>query len=783
MNRGGVGHSVLRIEDDRLVTGQGRFAGDIAGSDCLHAVFVRSCHANCRIHEVDISAALDLPGVKAIFTARDLMDAGIGDIGSLTRRVRADGDRIASAPRPVLAGSLARYAGDPIAVVIATTRYEAEDAAAAVRVVDEALASVTALEKAAAGPLVWPHIAGNRAFRLDFGNEGDVEEAFARASHVTCQDIAISRVTAAPLEPRNGIADWNAALDRYELTVGTQSPHMLRNELAMVLGVPASGLHVMSPDVGGSFGLKNAAFPELVAILWAARQCGRPVFWEASRSESFLADDHARDNLWSVEVAFDADARILGVRAYLAANLGAYLSTYGGNSPLNNLVGLLGPYAIPAASVTVSGYVTNTNPVAAYRGAGRPEASLAIERTLDTAARELGLDRVELRRRNLIPPASIPWRTPLGPVIDSGDFAGTMALALQRADWEGFPARRARAAGEGRLRGIGIANHLESAGSVARDMAELRFDAEGCAELCVGTAAQGQGHETAFRQLLGDFLGLPFDAIRIAASDTDLVHEGNGAYGSRSLTVISAALGGVRDEILARARRLAAHLLECGEHDLVFEAGAFRVAGADIRIALQDVARASHDPARLPAGFEPGLAARCTWQPSACNYPSGTHVCEVEIDPQTGEVRLLGYVALEDCGRVINPALLAGQIHGGIVQGAAQVLMEAIVHDEYGQILTGSFLDYAMPRASDMPSFVVEDDSHLATTNPMGIKGAGESGTVGALPAVLSAVLDALAVAGVHDLDMPATPSRVWRALSARALLEQNRLAVDGEGG
>lgn len=522
-------------------------------------------------------------------------------------------------------------------------------------------------------------------------------------------------------------------------------------------------LRVESPDVGGSFGLKNAAYPEFAAVLWAARRLGRPVRWLATRNESFLGDDHARDNLWRVELAFDSGGLITGVHAHLKANLGAYLSTFGTHCPLNNLFGTVGPYAIPAAAVTVEGYYTNTSPVAAYRGAGRPEACYAIERTLDVAALRLGMNRIELRRKNLIPPARMPWKSALGAVFDSGDFPENLRLALEASRWDEFPQRRERSAEKGRLRGIGLANHIESAGSTVDEMAEVQFAPDGSATVFVGTPPQGQGHETMLRQFIYELIGAEPASVRIVHSDTDAVHHGQGTFGSRAASVTSAALVGVVEKLREKAAPLAAELLSTRLQDLEFRAGQFRARGTNRVVSLSDVARASFGENRPET--ERGLGARHIWRPLAAAFPSGCHVCELEIDPETGSIELMNYIAVEDCGRIVNPTLLAGQIHGGVLQGVGQAMMESIVYDASGQLISGSFIDYAMPRASDFICLRLIDNPHPTSTNPLGIKGAGESGTVGALPAVMNAVADALRPYGIEHLDMPASPQRVWNAM------------------
>lgn len=766
LNSAGLGTPVPRWEDERLMTGRGNFADDIPVADCMHAVFVRSPWPHARILRVESAAATIMPGVAAILTGEDVRLDGLGDLPCHTRDIHPRGQEIAAAPRPVLARGKVRFVGEPVAVVVAATRSQAEDAAEQVHVDYEPLEAVAELSGAADGPLVWDDLADNRAFSLVVGNEAAVGRAFSTAIHRVVLDLAISRVTAAPLETRTAIGFYDSETACMRLVAGTQSPHLLRTLLARdVFGFADDRLTVQSPDVGGSFGLKNAAFPELAVVLWTARRLGRPVRWLCGRNESFMADDHARDNLWTVALALDADGIVTGLKAELRANLGAYLSTFGAHCPLNNLDGLVGPYTIPTAAVSVEGYYTNTPPVSAYRGAGRPEACYAIERTMDVAALQLGIDRIELRRRNLVAPGQMPWRSALGAVFDSGDFPANMAKALEAIGWADFPSRRAHSERMGRLRGIGLAHHIESSGSTAEEMAELRFSADGNATLLVGVAPQGQGHETMLRQLAAELFGLDPSRVRIIHSDTDAVDQGQGTFGSRSASVISAALAGVKAAIVEKATTIAAAFLHVNRDEITFVDGQFLVRGTRTQLSLEEVARASFRVDILPRGTEPGLAARYIWRPKAPAFPSGCHVCEIEIDPGTCHVSFCDYVAVEDCGRVINPLLVEGQLHGGIVQGIGQALMEEVSFDETGQLVSGSFMDYAMPRASELPFMRVHDNPHPTSTNPLGIKGAGESGTVGAMPAVMSAVLDALNAFGIAHLDMPASPRRLWSAI------------------
>ncbi len=595
-----------------------------------------------------------------------------------------------------------------------------------------------------------------------------MDAAFAAAAHVVETEFTISRITANPMEPRAAVGRFDRRDGRWTLYGNVQHPHTVRSVICgSVLKVPEHRLRIVAADVGGSFGMKGMVHPENVQVLWAARKVGRPVRWTGTRSEGLLGDAQARDNVSTARLALDADGRFLALRVSTLVNLGAYLSIYGPHCGTNNLGGLAGVYTTPHIHTDVTGVFTNTMNTGPYRGAGRPEAGFAVERAIDAAARELGLDRIALRRRNAIPPDAFPYRTPLTFTYDSGDFAGNMDRVLELSGHAGFAERRAASRGRGLLRGFGLANCIEMAGPGGVDETmEIRLHPDGTATVLAGTDAQGQGHETMYSQYVNEFLGLPPEDVRVVAADTDVVARARGTFGSRSSCVGGAALKEAADIVVEKGRRIAAHVLEAAVDDVEFDDGTFRVAGTDRELGLGAVARAAYRLGALPEGMEPGLGAVRTHTPPASTYPNGCHVCEVEIDPETGVVEVLSYHVVDDVGRAVNPPLVRGQIHGGVSQGLGQVVVERIVYDEgSGQLLTGSFMDYCMPRADDVPDMEVAHNNVPAAANPMGVKGVGEAGAVGALPAVYSAVLDALSERGVDAFDMPATPQRVWRAL------------------
>jgi len=771
----GIGAPVRRVEDARFLRGAGRFVDDIAATtapDAAHLVVLRSPHASARIVAVHAEAARTMPGVLLALTAEDIGELGV--LRCVTPRHRRDGSPIAQTPWRMLARDRVRYVGDAVAAVVAETREAALDAAERIAVEYDPLPCVTDAAEAAkpGAPAVWPDIApDNESFVFRLGDFAAVEAAFARAAHVARLDFRITRVSANPMEPRNALATHDPVEDRYTLVTGTQLPHVMRNEIAIhALKVPSNRLRVISPDVGGGFGMKESPFQEYVLALHAAKRLGRPVRWTATRTESFLADTHARDNISTAELALDADGTFLALRVRTLCNLGAYLAWQGPVSSTNNVGGLAGVYRTPHICTEVRGIFTHTQPTAPYRGAGRPEAIYAIERVIDLAADEMGIDRIELRRRNLIPREAMPFRTGLDYTYDSGDFARNMEMALEAADWAGFPARREEACRRGRLRGIGLANAIESAGGPHRgpmeEAAEIRFDSGGSVTLLMGSHNHGQGHETVFRQIAASRLGIAPERIRVVCGDTDLVTHGRGTIGSRSMMAAGGALVGAAERIIARGKRIAAHLMEADEADIEFAEGAFRVAGTDRAIGIEELARQSYLPGALPPGEELGLSALLVTRPGDATFPNGCHVCEVEVDPETGETALLSYVVVDDVGTVINPLLLKGQIHGGVAQGFGQVFGECIRYaPESGQLLTASFLDYAMPRADELCAMTVLNNPVPTATNPLGVKGAGEAGTVGALPALLGAVVDALRPLGVRHLDLPATPERVWAAI------------------
>ena len=766
----GIGQALKRFEDPRLVRGGGRFHDDENLPGQAHAVVVRSVHAHARVLGIDVSAALRAPGVLAVFTGEDLARAGLGSMRTTLSRTRPDGSPMFAPAHPVLVRDRVRCVGDPVAFLVAETVAQAEDAADLVRIDYEPLPAVTATADAGrpGSPPVWDECPDNVSNVFEAGDRAAADAAFERAAHVVRRRYVITRVHAQYMEPRGALGVYDPREDRYTLHADVQYPHRVRHVLATsIFRVPEHRIRVVAGDIGGAFGTKGWQYPEHRLVLWAARELGRPVKWSCERREAILADEHARDTVSEAELALDGEGRFLALRVRTVANVGAYVSSDRNLlATFMNVATLVGVYTIPAAHVHVTCVLANVNPTAPYRGAGRPESTYVIERLIDDAARELGRDRVGLRRINLIPASAMPYRTAFGVTYDSGQFEKSMDKALALADVAGFAARREASRRRGRLRGLAVVNAIERAASPQPEFAEIRFDPSGGATLLMGTKNQGQGHETTFKQVLHERLGLDPDTVRYVDGDTDRVAFGTGTMGSRSTVVGGSALWLAADKVIAKGKRIAAHLLEAAETDLLFEEGRFRVTGTDRAVTIAQVARAAFQPAQLPPGLEPGLYETGTFVPKQDTWPNGCHVCEVEIDPDTGSVALLGYLVVDDVGTVVNPLTLAGQIHGGVAQGVGQALMEEVVYDrESGQLLTASFMEYAMPRADTLPDLVIGSNPVPTALNPLGAKGAGEAGTVGALPAVMNAVIDALAPLGVRHLDMPATPERVWRAI------------------
>jgi carbon-monoxide dehydrogenase large subunit len=773
MSKFGIGQGVTRFEDARLLRGRGRYHEDVNVPGQAHMVVVRSIHAHARLRGVDTAAARAMPGVCAVFTAADLGDE-LGTMKMTLRRRRPDGSPMFAPPHRGLARERARHVGDPIAVVVADTRAHAEDAAERVRVDYEPLPSVTSTADAvrAGAPAVWDECPDNVSNVHEAGDRAATDAALAGAHRVVRRRYVITRVHAQYMEPRGALGVWDPVDERYTLHADVQYPHRVRTALATnILRVPEHRIRVVAGDIGGGFGTKGWQYPEHRLVLWAARKLGRPVKWACVRREAIPADEHARDNVSEAELGLDADGRFVGLRVRTLANVGAYVSSDRNLlATFSNVATLVGVYTIPAAHVHVTSVLSHTSSTAPYRGAGRPEATYVIERLIDDAARELGLDRVELRRRNLISSAKMPYKTALGVTYDCGDFAAGMERALKLADVAGFPARREAAATRGRLRGLAVVNAIERAAGPQPEFAEIRFAPSGVVTILMGTKNQGQGHETTFKQILHERLGLDPASVRFVDGDTDQVGFGMGSMGSRSTVIGGTALWMAADKIIAKGRKIAAKLLEAADGDVTFADGRFTVVGTDRAVGLAEVARAAFQPSQLPAGVEPGLYETGTFAPSSDTWPNGCHVCEVEIDPETGAVELARYAIVDDVGTVINPLTLKGQIHGGIAQGVGQALMEQVVYEpDSGQLLTGSLMDYALPRAADFCDIVIESNPVPTRLTPLGAKGAGEAGTVGALPAAFNAVMDALAPVHVRELDMPASPARVWQAIrSAR---------------
>ncbi len=772
----GIGVAARRKEDLRLLTGRGRYVDDITLPGVAHVVFVRSPHAHARIRAIDTTAARAAPGVIAVLTGADYRADGLGPIRhnpglsrapDVTPRVREVAP-IATPHYPMPVDSV-RFVGEPVVLVVASSIAAAKDAAELVAVSYDPLPAVAHAEDAVAPGAfqLWDVAPGNLCLDVEVGDEAGTAAAFAGSAHVVRLDTWIQRVTGVPMEPRTNIAEYDAADGRYTLHTGTgRGVAGLRDDLAQLLGVPPERVRVVCGDMGGNFGTRNFFYPEYALLPWAARRSGRPVKWTCERSEDFLSDYQGRDLTVTAELALDAAGRFLGVRASNLSNLGAHAAAF---VSLQKGMGLMsGVYDIPAAYVRGRGAVTNTVSTTPYRSAGRPEIMFVIERLIDLAADRLGLDPVALRRVNLVPAAAQPYTNPLGITYDSGDYAGAMDMALGLADWSGFPARREEARRRGRRRGIGLANYVEITTGAPRERAEVTVAPGGRVELVMGTMSSGQGHETSFAQLVAEWLGVPFAAIDYVAHDTARVVAGGGSHSGRSMKLAVSVIGQATDDIIAKGRQIAAQLFEASVADIEFAAGRFRVAGTDREIGIFEVAAAAARDGDLPDTLRGPLAAISDQTLPVASFPYGAQVCEVEVDPETGAVDIVRYAAVDDVGRAVNPLILHGQTHGGIAQGAGQALLENCHYDrETGQLLGASFMDYAMPRADDLPALATALSEVPSPTNRLGVRSGGEGGTTPALAVVINAIVDALSEFGVEHIEMPATSERVWRAIRA----------------
>jgi len=784
-----IGQSVKRVEDKRFITGKGKYTDDLVLPHMAHAYIVRSPYAHARINSIDISKAEAMDGVVKVFTGKDIADAGINGIPTGWQVDFKNGESMREPAHPLLVADKARHMGDGVAVVIAESREVARDAADLVEVDYEVLDAVVDLRKAIAdgAPKVHDEYPDNISFDWELGDKTKTDEAMAKADHITTLEFVNQRMIPNAIEPRSAIGDYDAANDRYTLYTTTQNPHLTRLLMsAFVLGIPEHKVHIISKDVGGGFGSKIPHYAEEALVTWVSRQLGRPVKWTADRSESFMTDAHGRDHYTKAEMGFDKAGNIVGLRVNTWANMGAYLSTFAPAVP-TYLHGTLlqGLYTTPAIHVNVTAVFTHSNAVDAYRGAGRPEATYLLERLMDTAARELNMDPVELRLKNFIPPfdgINQPgYQTQVALQYDSGNYEGVFRKALEMVDYEGFRKEQAKAREEGRLLGIGISTYIEACGIApsavvgalgARaglyESAHVRVQPTGKVSVYSGSHSHGQGHETTFAQVVADKFGIPLEDVEIVHGDTESVAFGMGTYGSRSLSVGGSAIMKSIDKIIDKGAKIAAHKLEADVDDIEFAEGKWTVKGTDKSISFGDVALTAYVPHDYPQGLEPGMDFSSFYDPANFTYPYGAHICVVEVDPETGKVTLKRFVACDDVGNVINPMIVDGQIHGGIAQGIGQALFEGAVYDDFGQLINGSYLDYTMPRADDLPMFEVDRQETPCPHNPLGVKGAGEAGTIGSTPAVVNAVIDALAPFGVKDIEMPLTPERVWRAMNSK---------------
>jgi aerobic carbon-monoxide dehydrogenase large subunit len=769
-----IGDAPKRREDLRFVTGNGRYLDDLPFEGLAHAVVLRSPHAHARIERVLIEKALAAPGVLTVLTAEDVRADGLKPLRPSAEANVQTGEKFAFAPQPLLAEGKVRYVGEPVALIVAETHAQALDAADQVAVDYVPLPAVTtaAAARASGSPEISSEVPGNLCFDWRTGDPGAVEAAFAAAAHIVELRLDNHRIVTNPIEPRGVIGLWNLEQGRYTAYVASQSIHATRDNTARALGVAPAAVRFVAPDVGGGFGAKNFIYPEHVLTLWAAKRVGRPVKWIASRSEVFLADHQARDHVADAALALDAEGRFLALRVSSLANVGAYMISAGGVQTFQyvHLPGTV--YRIPAIDLQVAAMLTNTAPIGVTRGPGFAEAVNIIERLIDAAALRYGFDRAELRRINMVPATAMPVTNAVGNTVDSGAFAETFDHALARADIKGFAMRRRESEARGSLRGLGFAYHIKGTGGSPTENVDIRFEADGTVSLITGTQTIGQGHETTFPQILADRLGIPNERIRLVQGDTDRIPLGGGHGSSRATYMGGTAIWRASEEIIVKGTRIAAEALEAAEADLGFADGRFEVSGTDRSIALLDVAALARDKGTP-------LDTYHAWTRQWMTFPNGAHVAEVEIDRDTGQVTLARYTAVDDYGVLVNPMIAAGQAHGAIAQGVGQALLEHAVYDPAsGQLLAGSFMDYALPRADDLPSYDLGFNGTRCTTNPLGVKGCGEAGAVGAFPAVTSAILDALAPFGVTDLAGPATPERIWRVMrrsAAETILTQSR--------
>jgi carbon-monoxide dehydrogenase large subunit len=784
MSQKHIGASTKRREDARFLRGIGKYTDDINVPGQAYMYVLRSPLAHAKLNGINLAAAKKAPGVVAIFTAQDLAEAKVNGLPCGWLVTDKDGKPMVEPKHPILAEGKVRHVGDPIVAVIADSLAQARDAAELVAVDYAELPAVVDMSRAFDGgsALVHDEAKQNVCYHWQFGDKAATDAQFAKAARVVSLSLTNQRLVANAMEPRAAIGSFDQATEDYTLITTSQNPHVIRLLMgAFVLGIPEHKLRVYAPDVGGGFGSKIFHYAEEALVTWGARRIGRPIKWVAERSESFLSDAHGRDHVSYAEMAFDANGKMLGLRVQTNANLGAYLSTFAPSVP-TWLYGTLlaGQYTTPAIDVSVRAMFTNTVPVDAYRGAGRPEASYLLERLISKAAAEMGIDQAELRRRNFIQPNQFPYQTPVAVVYDTGNYEASLDKAMQLADYKGFEARRAAAKSKGRLRGIGVASYIEACGIAPSSLvgslgaraglyeaATIRVNPTGSVSVLTGSHSHGQGHETTFAQVVADKLGIDPSQVDIVHGDTAKIPFGMGTYGSRSLAVGGTAIVNAIDKVIAKGKKIAAHLMEASEADIVYENGHFAVKGTDKKQPFGAIALTAYVPHKYPIeSLEPGLEETAFYDPKNFTYPAGTYICEVEIDPASGETQIVQFVAADDFGNIINPMIVEGQVHGGLVQGIGQAVLENAVYDDKGQLKTGSYMDYTMPRADDVPYFKVTTTVTPCTHNPLGVKGCGEAGAIGAPPAVINAIVDAVKEFGVDHIDMPATPEKIWRAIN-----------------